>query len=315
MKRRLADRRRALPIKPLLAARALRRARAAEVPARAGRPQAPPGRRPPDVLAAVAAALRGSQLDGVLDGVAPAVPRPGAGRLGAAPARRRRSSTTAGAGPSCARACEGVLTEKVRTPPLEGRVHHARDALAAGPRAAVQGLFRSPEFCRPAVLGRHGDRRRVRPVLRRRGRAVADLLAGDQHRDLAARLLRRRRHRARRPELPRRLRGARRSRRRTRAPGRGSVARDGEAQSGEPSLPAVRRRHLRPGSVEVPADHPGRRRRRRDPRGGRPRRRHRRRRRRPRAREREGAVDQPGQRAAGGRHPHHPCGPPAARVS
>ena len=102
---------------------------------------------------------------------------------------------------------------------------------------------------------------------------------------------------------------------RTRERGGGGAARGGEAEPGEPSVPAGRRRRLRPHSAAVSGDHARRRRRRRDPRGGRPRRRHRRRRRRPPAREREGAVDQPGERAAGGRHPHARARPACSRVS
>src|SRR5262249_38376340 len=60
------------------APRVPRRARVTPVPAFAGRPQGAPRRRLADVLVAVAAALRGSQLDGVLDGVTPSLPRPGA---------------------------------------------------------------------------------------------------------------------------------------------------------------------------------------------------------------------------------------------
>ena len=135
------------------AARALRRARAAEVPAGAGRPQAPAGRRPADVLAAVAAALRGPQLDGVLDGVAPAVPRPGAGRLGAAPAAvgDRRPGLEPGdpaRGPARRAHREGAH------PALEGRVHHPRDPLAAGPARHGAGPVPLARVLRPALLGR-----------------------------------------------------------------------------------------------------------------------------------------------------------------
>ena len=62
-------------------------------------------------------------------------------------------------------------------PTLEGRVHDARDALAARPSRRVPGSLPVTAVLRTALLGRDGARRRVRPVLRRRGRAVADLLA------------------------------------------------------------------------------------------------------------------------------------------
>ena len=203
------------------AARALRRPRAAAVPAVAGRHEAPAGRRPPDVLAAVAAALRGPQLDGVLDGVAPAVPRPGAGRLGVAAAAVGARRPRAGAGPSCATAC-GACSPR-RCAPAGGRSGSPRPrpaGCALGARV-VQGLFRSPQFCARPYWDARRAGRHVRPVLRGRGRAVADLLARDQHRDLDARVLRpRRRVAARRrarfalhPHRRRVARGAQRTRR------------------------------------------------------------------------------------------------------
>ena len=104
VKRRLADRRKSLPIKPLLQPALYDGLE----PPRFGRSQDDMKRRlvagPPDLLAAVAPALRGPQLDGVLDGVAPAVPRPGAGRLGVPSAAVGHRRTTGGAGPSCATA-------------------------------------------------------------------------------------------------------------------------------------------------------------------------------------------------------------------
>ena len=147
VKRRLADRRTSLPIKPLLRPALVRRARAAEVPAVAGRHEAPARVRSPDVLAAVAAALRGPQLDGVLDGVAPAVPRPGAGRLGAAAPAVGASSTTGWSRAILRDGLRGVLTEKVRTRRWKVGFTTPETRWLRARRAAVQGLFRSPQFC------------------------------------------------------------------------------------------------------------------------------------------------------------------------
>ena len=61
----------------------------------------------------------------------------------------------------------GVLTEKVRTRRWKVGFTTPETRWLRARRAAVQGLFRSPAVLRPAVLGRHCDRRRVRPVLRR----------------------------------------------------------------------------------------------------------------------------------------------------
>ena len=105
---------------------------------------------------------------------------------------------------------KGVLTEKVRTrrwkvgfTTPETRWLRARRARRAGavPLAAV---------LRPAVLGRRRPGRHVRAVLRRRGGAVADLLACDQHRALDACVLRPRRRLAARRGAGRALRPRRR---------------------------------------------------------------------------------------------------------
>ena len=81
--------------------------------------------------------------------------------------RRRRSCTAAGAARSCARACAGVLTEKVRTRRWKVGFTTPESRWLRARRAAMQGLFRSPAVLRPPVLGRHCARRRVRTVLRR----------------------------------------------------------------------------------------------------------------------------------------------------
>ena len=219
-----------------------------------GRPEAPPAAGLHHVLVAAAVALRGPRVDGALARSAAPVPRPGAGRVHPRPARRR--DHRARLEPArAARRPEGRAAAGRLRPPQEGRLHHARVPLVPARTCGAQRPAPLTELHRSQVLERPRRRRRVPARVRRRGRGVDVLLARDQRRSVDADLLRRRRHRARRPQLPRRLRAARRPRRRTRAPGRGGAARDREAQSGEPSLPADRRRHLRPGSVEVAADH------------------------------------------------------------
>ncbi len=209
IKRRLADRRKSLPIKPLLRPALYDGLE----PPKFQRSQDDMKKRlvvrSPDVLAAVAAALRGPQLDGVLDGVAPAVPRPGAGRLGAAAAavghRARRLEPR-----HPARRAEGRAHREGAHPPVEGGLHHARDPLVAGATRGRAGAVPLAAVLRPAVLGRRRPGRHLRAVLRRRGRAVADLLARDQHRALDARVLRPRRRLAARRRAGRALRSRRR---------------------------------------------------------------------------------------------------------
>ncbi len=87
----------------------------------------------------------------------------------------------------------GVLTEKVRTRRWKVGFTTPETRWLRARRAVVQGLFRSPEFCARPYWDAPRDRGGVRAVLCRRGRALADLLAGDQRRDLDAGLLRPRR--------------------------------------------------------------------------------------------------------------------------
>ena len=62
-------------------------------------------------------------------------------------------------------------------PAVEGRLHHARDPLVARPARRGAGPVPLAAVLRASVLGRRRAGRHVRPLLRRRGGAVTDLLA------------------------------------------------------------------------------------------------------------------------------------------
>ena len=196
VKRRLADRRRSLPIAPLL------------------RPEFYAGLEPPR--------HQRSQDDGSRSGWSP-TSRPSRCRrccatrtatrwrsrwsracrsstrswsTGCCGCRPRRSSTAAGAAPSCARASGACSPRRcARGGGRSGSPRPRRAGCApVVPRCRVCSARRSS--APGPYWDADGARRRVRPVLRRRGRAVADLLACHQHRDLAPRVLRARRRAA-----------------------------------------------------------------------------------------------------------------------
>src|SRR5207302_1510189 len=157
-------------------------------PARTRRLEAALAAGPDRVQPAEPASLRGPQLDGLLDGVAPALPRPGAGGVDpAAPRdgdrRRRLEPGHPSRGPARRAAGEDPY------PPLEGRIHHPRVPLAPGRAGLGAGPAPFARLLRAPLLGRTRPGGRIRPGLRRPARGTPLRLAGAEHRSLAPGLL------------------------------------------------------------------------------------------------------------------------------
>ena len=234
----------------------------------------------------------------------------------AAPCPPRPSSSTAGTARVLREGLRGLLPDVVYRRRKKIGFTTPEFRWYRRERAVLQGLLRSPSFTRPQVLERPRRRRRVPSRLRRRasrsrcssgGRSTPRSGCGSSSTTTARAstttatapgFVRRgdaavaRRTRRRRPC----------SRPRSRIPATTSSSRSATTSCA-------------PRAAAFTPDHPGRRHRRRDRRGDRARRRRGARRRRSRPREREGAVDQPGQRAPGRRHPDVAGRPGCCRAS
>ena len=139
----------------------------------------------------VPAALRGPQLDGVQHREPGAVPRPGVRRPHPEPAGGRdRAPRLEPLDP--ARGAQGHAAREDPPAPLEGRVHHAGDALDQGAPRGVHQPLPVADVPGAAVLGRRRRGERVPRLLPRRGRGEHVLLARRQRRAVAARVRRQR---------------------------------------------------------------------------------------------------------------------------
>ena len=202
-------------------------------------PEAAVAAGPHHVLAALAAALRGPQLDGALDRVPTALPRPGAGRARAGAAgRRHRPRRLEPLDPSRG-AARRAARDRAHAA-QEDRLHHAGDPLDAGTARRHPGDLALPGVLLPAVLGRAADRRGLPGLLRRGDRGVAVLLARAQRRGVAPGLPR--------PGTPRR---ARRQARVVAAARRGRRHRRPARRLAHPGRDPARRRHRQRGPPSV----------------------------------------------------------------